>query len=72
MMGPGFFFGGWWMWLFWILVIAGVVLVVRTLTEGRAPTNHAGKSPQDILEERYARGEISEEEFLRIREQLVR
>lgn len=72
MMGPGFLFGGWWMLLFWILVIAGVVLVVRTLTERQGHTDRAGKSPQDILEERYARGEISKQEFLRMREQLRR
>lgn len=47
--------------LFWALVIAGIALSIRwLLTPGR------GVRPDvalDILRERYARGEISKEEF---------
>lgn len=71
-MGPGLFFGGWWIWLFWILVIAGVVQVIRTLSEANEASGASRTTPQQIAEERFARGEISEEEFLRIRERLRR
>ncbi len=56
--------GGWWLlWLiFWILVIIGLVLLIKYLWEGGA----AKKGPEsalEILKKRYARGEISKEEF---------
>ena len=50
--------------LFWILIIAGTVLVVRWL----AGRNDRGKtftteSPLDVLKKRYANGEIDAETF---------
>ena len=50
--------------LFWILIIAGTVLVVRWL----AGRNDQGKSfttesPLDVLKKRYAKGEIDAETF---------
>ncbi len=70
MMMGGPWFGGWWMPLLWIAVIAGVVLVVKSLMDRPTPAPHPEKTPLQILEERYARGEIPEQEFLRMREQL--
>lgn len=52
--------------VFWILIIAGIVWLVRYLG---GSSNVAGintgreKSPLDILKERYAKGEIKKEEF---------
>lgn len=37
-----------------------------------APTGTAAKSPQDLLDETYARGEINREEYLRRREDLLK
>lgn len=50
--------------LFWILVVAGVVLIVRGLTarDGQEKTSPA-ESPLDILKTRYAKGEIDKETF---------
>ena len=50
--------------LFWILVVAGVVLIVRGLTarDGQEKTLPA-ESPLDILKTRYAKGEIDKETF---------
>jgi putative membrane protein len=46
---------------FWILLIALIVLVVRGIrTAEPAP----GESAIRLLEERYARGEITQEDFL--------
>ncbi|MDA1089721.1 MAG: SHOCT domain-containing protein [Proteobacteria bacterium] len=43
------------------IIVAIVVLVVRWVGGGQsAPT---GKSPQDILKERYARGEMTTKEY---------
>ena len=66
MMGGGHMFYGP---LMMILVIAGivaiVVLVVRWMGggPGHKANGPAGKSPQDILKERYARGEMTTKEF---------
>ncbi len=47
--------------LFWVLLILGVALLVRYL--GRSGTHtHHGKA-EDILAERFARGEIDEQEY---------
>src|SRR5262249_14127714 len=49
---------------FWALVIAGIVAGVRYF--GAAPDRTSGpapRTPQDVLAERYARGEIEEDEY---------
>ena len=54
--------------LFWALVIAGVVALVRYLGRS-APHSHGGEgtraTPEQVLAERFARGEIDEEEYRR-------
>ncbi len=63
------FFGDWtwasWMWfpmiLWWGFIILAVVALVQWIA-GQSGTTR-GKSAREILEERYARGEISKEEF---------
>lgn len=57
-------FGGWWMGigmiLWWALMIAMVIAIVRWVTGDR---NGRRDRVREILEERYARGEISKAEF---------
>lgn len=64
--GGGWMMGGMWplSFLFWILIIAGVVLIVRWLTacDGQGKISPA-ESPLDILKTRYAKGEIDKETF---------
>lgn len=66
--------GWWWMALVWIVIIATIVyLVVRGQNVDRDRDTHAPParpSPQELLAERYARGEIDEEEFRRRRDVL--
>jgi len=53
--------------LFWGLVIAAVVAVVRYLgrdAHSGPPATH-GPTPQQLLAERFARGEIDEDEYTR-------
>jgi len=55
---------------FWALVVAGLVLVIRSfLTERRAPLE---KNAIDYLNERYAKGEISREEYIQKREDILK
>jgi putative membrane protein len=62
MMGNGFGFGipGLGMILIWGLIIGVVVWVIRAVTAHR-PADH--KSAREILDERYARGEIDRDEL---------
>jgi putative membrane protein len=74
----GFGFGGGamgiGMLLFWGVIIAGVVLVIRALTRsggsGGSDLRERDKTPLEILRERYARGEIDKAEFEQKRDDL--
>ena len=68
--------GGWYGWLmgpmlmivFLAATVVVVVVIVRwlgggTRDEAAAPGTRAGRTPIDILEERFARGEIDKDEF---------
>ena len=79
-MGPGMM-GNWgmgWfgmilMMVFWILVIIGLVFLIKWLIQTTSSGNtdrRTGPKAIDILEERYARGEISKEEFETIKQDL--
>jgi putative membrane protein len=65
---------GFGMLLFWALVVAGIVWLVRYTAVNRPataalavpldkPAGPARPSARDILDERYARGEVSDEEY---------
>lgn len=87
-MGPGmmgyygypFGYGNYWwfvvmgvaMFIFWVLVIGGIVyLIVEAFRRG-GPTREIKPSPTplDILRERYARGEITREQYEQMRRDL--
>jgi putative membrane protein len=56
--------GGAFMWLFWVLVIAGVAWLVATLVASRGRSSgSAATTAADIVKERYARGEIDRSEY---------
>ncbi len=48
--------------IFWILIIIGLVLLIKYLWEGGG-ARRAQESALEILKKKYARGEISKEEF---------
>jgi len=57
------FGGGWMMVLWWVIIIAAIVFIVWFATNQTRNVQPNQKSALDILKERYARGEISKEEF---------
>jgi putative membrane protein len=57
---------------FWALVIIGIVALFRGLSrDGQASGPAAPRDPQQILEERFARGEIDADEY-RARQEVLR
>jgi putative membrane protein len=70
-MGYGFF--GWlMMFLFWILIIAAVVLGVRWfINDGKLKGLPREEAPLDILKKRYASGEIDKEQFETMKQELM-
>ena len=67
--------GGWWMlfgwvWmvLFWGGLIALIVWGIKRISGGS--NSPAGRNPLDIAKERYARGEITREEFEQLKREL--
>lgn len=58
-----FGFGGIFMWLFWIALIVVVVWLLKSVISGQANQAPRDRSALEILEQRYAKGEIDKEEF---------
>ena len=63
-------FGGGWMLIIWIIIIGlivwGVIALIRYTSQGTGEK----RQPLGIAKERYAKGEISKEEYERIKKDL--
>jgi putative membrane protein len=75
MMGWGCGMGWPWpimMLVFWIAVIAGIVFIMRrlALSANRGRGGAPEESALDILKKRYAKGEVSKDEYDRIRKDI--
>lgn len=58
--------GGWgvlWMIASWAFIVAVVVFAVRAFSPGSSDRSGRIDDPRAILDERFARGEISEDEY---------
>lgn len=72
MMMWGWTYGGIWMIIFWVAIIGLIAWGVFALgRREHGPVTAEKNSPLDIVKERYARGEISKEEFDRIRKDIM-
>lgn len=68
--GWGMGFGWIFMIIFWILVILGVVYLIK-LIAGGARREEKKDTALDILKQRYAKGEITKEEFEEKKKDLI-
>lgn len=55
---------------FWILLIAGLVLIIKWLVDRNRDDVSSGESAMDILKTRYAKGEIDRQTFERIKKDI--
>jgi|GEM_PF-2127474 len=64
--------GGWMIGesIFWLLLIVGAIWLVISLTRDTSVRAAGAPSPLDILQQRYARGEIASDEFQERRAEL--
>lgn len=64
----------WWMWLVWmggfLVLVLVIYLVVYGLGGRGLPPGSTLETPLDILEKRYAKGEITREEYERMKRDL--
>ena len=57
-------FGMGFMWIIWIVIIVAVILLAKGyLSPAKKESEPKLESALDVLKKRYARGEISKEEF---------
>lgn len=58
---------------FWALIIWGLVVFIRWISDQARHGGRAGKNetPLEILKERYAKGEINKKEFEEIKKDLM-
>ena len=72
----GIGFGGFWLVLFWAAIISFGIWIVHKMTDKADiqvnTTTPTTTKPMDIAQERYAKGEIKQEEFLQIKKDLTK
>lgn len=65
--GDWMFFGGGYMWIVWLAFIFITIYLVKSIINtDSSPDKH----PDDILKKRLANGEISEDEYKRLKQEI--
>jgi len=68
----GFGGGGIGMILFWVIIIAAVILIAKEFLSPTRREVRSPESPLEVLKRRYAAGEIGREEFESKRKDLIK
>ncbi|MDP2983280.1 MAG: SHOCT domain-containing protein [Candidatus Latescibacter sp.] len=68
--GWGGLFMGFFMLVFWIVIIGAAYVIIRNISH-KGGGIISSETPLDILKKRYARGEISKEEFEQMKRDLM-
>lgn len=67
----GIWYGGIFMWIIFLLVIGLAVYLIIQSTKSRTSDTNTGKTPMEILKTRYAKGEITKEEYENLKKDLL-
>ena len=70
MMNYGFCYGGAFMWVIFLTVLVVAVYFIVQALKSKNSAPEARETPLDILKKRYAKGEITKEEFDRMKKDL--
>jgi putative membrane protein len=70
MMHYGFGYGGMFMWIIFLIVVGVLIYFIVQAQKTKGQTPAQGESHLDILKKRYAKGEISKEDFDRMKRDL--
>ncbi len=70
MMYYGFGYGGMFMWIIFLVVIGLLVYFIVQAQKPKGQTSAQGETYLDILKKRYAKGEITKEEYDRVKKDL--
>jgi putative membrane protein len=70
MMHYGFGYGGMFMWIIFLIVIGLLIYFIVQSQNTKNKTQTQNETPLDILKRRYAKGEISSEEYERMKKEL--
>ena len=64
-------YGGGFMWILFIVVIGVLIYLLLQNAKAKGGTGGAGETPLDILKKRYARGELTKEDYDRMKKELT-
>ncbi len=70
MMHYGFGYGGMFMWIIFLIVIGLLIYFIVQSQNTKNKMQTQNESPLDILKRRYAKGEVSREEYERMKKEL--
>lgn len=70
MMNYGFGYGGMFMWLIFLIVLGVAIYLIIQALKSKNVIGQAQDTPLEILKRRYAKGEITKEEFDRTKTDL--
>ncbi|MFO7570707.1 MAG: SHOCT domain-containing protein [Smithellaceae bacterium] len=68
--GYGFGIGGMFMWLIILIILVAAIYFIVMAIKSRQVTGSSLETPLDILKKRYAKGEITKEDFERMKKDL--
>jgi len=66
----GFGYGGMFMWILFLILLGVVIYFIILSTKSKNFDGQSGETPIDILKKRYAKGEITKEDFDRMKNEL--
>jgi putative membrane protein len=66
----GFGYGGMFMWILFLILLGVVIYFIVQSTRSKNVEGQSRETPIDILKKRYAKGEITKEDFDRMKNEL--